>query len=487
MRIYEKAFGADHINTADTINNLGSIYSRQGKYDEAIAQHERALRIKEKAFGADHINTASTINNLGLTYDSQGKYNEAIAQYERALRIKEKAFGADHINTAGTINNLGVTYNSQGKYDEAIAQYERALRIYKKTFGADHINTADTINNLGLTYDSQGKYDEAIAQYKRALRIKEKAFGADHINTADTINNLGSTYDSQGKYDEAIAQYERALRIYEKAFGADHINTAGTINNLGVTYDSQGKYDEAIAQYERALNIFESKPLKDPRTGQVHENIAMTFLNRFRISMSADNRQAAFWHLQRSALTTIEQDPRLTFRFEKLRTILIFLTNTEEATIEEACEQSLKVSTYLFRLKVLTFIQCSAFFKKLASDCFVQRRYLNAILAYENSLELDPQNHGVNNFEDIVHGSVKCDGCSEEPIKGIRFKCRVCEDYDLCTRCFQRRSELHPQHQMFLEIPRNRSTHRESEVEEVPDLTERREVVRNKVICGYIV
>jgi tetratricopeptide (TPR) repeat protein len=41
----------------------------------------------------DHINTADTINNLGSTYDSQGKYDEAIAQYERALKIFEGAFG----------------------------------------------------------------------------------------------------------------------------------------------------------------------------------------------------------------------------------------------------------------------------------------------------------------------------------------------------------------------------------------------------------
>jgi len=273
LRIIGRSFGVDRINTADTINNLGSTYGKQGKYDEAIAQYERALRIKEKAFGVDHINTAGTINNLGSTYDNQGKYDEAIAQYERALRIYEKAFGVDHINTAHTINNLGNTYRNQGKYDEAIAQYERALRIYEKAFGVDHINTANTINNLGSTYDKQGKYDKAIAQYERALRIYEKAFGVDHINTADTINNLGNTYDNQGKYDEAIAQYERALRIKEKVFGVDHINTAHTINNLGITYDNQGKYDEAIAQYERALRI------KEKAFGVDHINTAGTIMN----------------------------------------------------------------------------------------------------------------------------------------------------------------------------------------------------------------
>jgi tetratricopeptide (TPR) repeat protein len=273
LTIKEKAFGVDHINTANTIASLGNTYDSQGKYDEAIAQYERALKIKEKALGVDHINTADTINNLGNTYSRQGKYDEAITQYERALKIKQKAFGVDHINTANTINNLGSTYYYQGKYDEAMAQYERALRIFETAFGADHINTADTINNLGNTYSRQGKYDEAIAQYERALKIYEKAFGVDHINTANTINNLGSTYYYQGKYDEAMAQYERALRIFETAFGVDHINTADTIMGIGVTYDSQGKYDEAVAQYERALKIYEKA------FGVDHINTADTIMN----------------------------------------------------------------------------------------------------------------------------------------------------------------------------------------------------------------
>src|SRR5208282_5039112 len=90
------------------LDSLGSFCHAYGQYDEAIAHYERSLRIKEKAFGVDHINTADTINNLGSTYDSQGKYDEAIAHYEHSLRIFEKAFGVDHFNTADTINNLGL-------------------------------------------------------------------------------------------------------------------------------------------------------------------------------------------------------------------------------------------------------------------------------------------------------------------------------------------------------------------------------------------
>ena len=84
-------YGIEFENNAsemkELLDSLGAFFHRYGQYDEAIAHYERSLRIKEKAFGVDHINTADTINNLGFTYDSQGKYDEAIAHYERSLRI----------------------------------------------------------------------------------------------------------------------------------------------------------------------------------------------------------------------------------------------------------------------------------------------------------------------------------------------------------------------------------------------------------------
>ena len=38
-----------------------------------------------------------------------------------------------------------------------------------------------------------------------------------------------------------------------------------------------------------------------------------------------------------------------------------------------------------------------------------------------------------------------CDGCHQFPITGSRYKCKVCEDYDLCDECFRcRRVHRHP-------------------------------------------
>jgi len=44
-----------------------------------------------------------------------------------------------------------------------------------------------------------------------------------------------------------------------------------------------------------------------------------------------------------------------------------------------------------------------------------------------------------------VHPGVTCDSC-EKPVKGFRYKCMVCEDYDLCAKC--EAEGKHPGHNM---------------------------------------
>jgi hypothetical protein len=42
----------------------------------------------------------------------------------------------------------------------------------------------------------------------------------------------------------------------------------------------------------------------------------------------------------------------------------------------------------------------------------------------------------------VVHHGITCDGCQQSPITGIRFKCRTCDDFDLCETCEAK--NIHP-------------------------------------------
>lgn len=49
--------------------------------------------------------------------------------------------------------------------------------------------------------------------------------------------------------------------------------------------------------------------------------------------------------------------------------------------------------------------------------------------------------------EDAIHHHVTCDGCKMFPLKGLRYKCTTCPDYDLCASCEQ--NKVHPEHVMM--------------------------------------
>lgn len=38
-------------------------------------------------------------------------------------------------------------------------------------------------------------------------------------------------------------------------------------------------------------------------------------------------------------------------------------------------------------------------------------------------------------FAEQLHESISCDGCGVDEIRGLRFKCDICPDYDLCEKC----------------------------------------------------
>ena len=40
-----------------------------------------------------------------------------------------------------------------------------------------------------------------------------------------------------------------------------------------------------------------------------------------------------------------------------------------------------------------------------------------------------------------LHESITCDGCCIAPIRGYRFKCRNCDNHDLCEECYTLHAE----------------------------------------------
>jgi tetratricopeptide (TPR) repeat protein len=129
-------------------NNLGGLFSEEGKLDLAIPQFEETIRIRPE-FAEGHY-------NLALALERSGRHGESIAEYGEALRLKP--------NYADAHYNLANALLQAGRLPEAIEHYEFALRLRPED--------ANFHNNLAIALNRNGRRDEAIAHYRESLRIR---------------------------------------------------------------------------------------------------------------------------------------------------------------------------------------------------------------------------------------------------------------------------------------------------------------------------
>ena len=154
--------------------------NEQGRYDEAFKTAEDSLFAAKRLFGNNHIQVADMLNNLASVYKSQKKYFEAEPIYSEALRVWKAALGDDHPDVATCLNNMGELYVMQGKYSDAEASYRKALEIFerlikdRKPVAPERYLTSISVvlDNLSEVYRRSGQKDESVKYKERAKEIR---------------------------------------------------------------------------------------------------------------------------------------------------------------------------------------------------------------------------------------------------------------------------------------------------------------------------
>ncbi len=89
---------------------------------DPVSYLTRALTIQEKVLGPEHPDTAQSLNNLASLYRDLGKHEEAEPLYQRALAIYVKVFGPDHPNTTRVREEYSKLLKVMGEEVEEVDQ-----------------------------------------------------------------------------------------------------------------------------------------------------------------------------------------------------------------------------------------------------------------------------------------------------------------------------------------------------------------------------
>lgn len=261
-------------NNAEAHMQLGAALaasSENDKYDEAIAEEEKALKLDPKSAAAHRI--------LGMIYANQQKLELSIETLKTACKLQPSSFAAQR--------DLAKAYLAAGKPDESIAAFKKALEIKPEN--------AEIHSKLATLLAQKGNYNDAIAEATKAVSLAEsraethlilaniRLESGDSSGSIESFKNAlaANGYDSLGcknpmihanalsglgwaiateknatkeKITEALTYQKKALKAYPGYLSA-YIRTAELLSRQGKNKDAESMYQNLFKSSQQAAAV----------------------------------------------------------------------------------------------------------------------------------------------------------------------------------------------------------------------------------------
>lgn len=216
------AFAQDMNPDAGKLFNEGNSLLKQGNYNGAIDNYNKALEI-EKDY---------------RIYYQRGVAQKKTRNLEDAKKSFEECIALNNSFTGG-FNALGGVYFQMGNYTEAISNFEKVLTL------TDKANVQKKVKkNLSLAYAKLGNKELTNANAKKGIEYLTKAVEYNNYDAA--YLSLAKVYSEIGEWDKAISSSQDALKYRSK------ISKGGPYYYMGVSYKGKGENDKAKEMFNKA-------------------------------------------------------------------------------------------------------------------------------------------------------------------------------------------------------------------------------------------
>jgi signal transduction histidine kinase len=244
------------------------------------------------------VESASLIKNMGFIFFRQGKVEQALKNYNEALTVFLKH--NDKKKVAETYTNIG--HCCYEKYDDegALLNFKKAVALSLEV--KDTITVAKLYNNIGAVYiDDKKDTISGLNYLLKAIDIKEK------LNDQDGLifqyNNIANVYVSQKKYDLAEKYLSKSYELAIKAGNKEELKEIYEIYSL--LYNGKGNFEKAYQYHikyakvkDTLLNIENLKAVQEIQTK--YQTVEK---EKLLIEKEAENKRKNTWILIISLLT----------------------------------------------------------------------------------------------------------------------------------------------------------------------------------------
>lgn len=238
---------------------MGTIEMEYGRFAAAEGHMKQSLSYFETI--DDQMRILIMSSNLGEVYRRWGKPDEAAACYERARTIAEEQESLLH--EAITYNNEGLLWTEHGEAERALPLLEKALEL-TRTLPLDlfaKIILSEVHNGLARNHLKQNNYAQAWQLARDALRYAQESHRMPQIAAAYVTLAQLAVADPDSADEQPATFFNHAREHYQRANANAEIATMLMIE--ADYWQQQGDHIQARRCYSQAIEHFEKAHLDE--------------------------------------------------------------------------------------------------------------------------------------------------------------------------------------------------------------------------------
>ena len=285
-----------------SLNDLGVIYLKLGKYDQAIEQFKKALEVDP------HYTVGPFL--FGDIYTDAKNYQEKINDFKDVIKTNREY--------ARAYNYLGLTYLKKKNYSAAKNSLLESIRVNPKYAKAN--------NNLGVLYEEMGDTAKAIESYQMAQRIDP--------NDPDSFYNLALAYDSLKDGDNSVRYMVLAKKAHVERFGQEGIERISEkLDQFKEKYTDNNEVKSVAS-----LHLSSDDKAESPAKTNINQaSIVSPTVSSSNLSKTPSGKSPGTAH-QTSSVLTVNLKPQLDLSSEPVAPAIEKQIDQKESTTENTIE-----------------------------------------------------------------------------------------------------------------------------------------------------
>ena len=275
---YENALKLANNDQSMTYSGLSKLHIIMGNYQIALEFQQKAL---EKLAESDTSRIANTLMELGNIYTLMKDYQRALQTFEKTLRYQERTLFADHPDLGYTYIAMGLMFSEFKHEKKAFECINKALKLQLQSLPHDHSDFRETYKAFALLYKNRADYNQSLYYLNRLLENQLKKLSWKHPNVAETYSLIGNTHLIRKDYDQALVNFHKMLESQLERIPSGNPTLTKTLRTIADTYVQKKDFDQALTYLHRLLeNELQRKLVEDPSLIDTYKSMANIYLEK---------------------------------------------------------------------------------------------------------------------------------------------------------------------------------------------------------------